>query len=132
MMTHNKRHAIYVLCACAGGVAAVVAFAVTPFAIPCLFQLATRLPCPGCGLSRAFVLLLHLEFLAALSMNILLLPLLLLGGTYFVCALLEVTRGTPAIAWLNAKLSKKWIIALAAVLMVASWTFNIIQGGVHA
>lgn len=124
----NKRHAKRVLWAYAAGVAAVVAFAVTPFAIPCLFHLVTGIPCPGCGLSRAFVYALQLDFLAAVQMNFLFLPLTLVGGAYFVCALLEVLRNQPAIAWFNAQLSRWWVIALAAAMMLSAWSWNIFRG----
>ena len=126
-LTTNKRHAKRVLWACAAGVAVVVAFAVTPFAIPCLFRLVTGIPCPGCGLSRAFVYALRLDFLAAMRMNFLFLPLVLIGGTYFVCAVLELC-GKASIAWFNKQLSRWWMIALAAALMLSAWGQNIYRG----
>jgi hypothetical protein len=119
---------MWVLLGFAAGTAAVVAFTFTPFAIPCLFRLLTGIPCPACGLSRAFVLLLQLDIWAALQMNILLLPLILGGIAYFVCAVLDFFCGKTAIARLNSLLAKKWIIALAAVLMLASWGYNIARG----
>ena len=37
--------------------------------IPCLFHLLTGLYCPGCGISRMFISILHLDFLNALRYN---------------------------------------------------------------
>ena len=123
----DKKHAKRVLLAVAIIAVVLLVTAGTPFAIPCLFRLATGIPCPACGLSRAVLYAARLDFLAALRMNLLFLPLLVGGTAYLVCALLEL-RGKPAIARLNAALSKKWIIALAAVLAAASWVYNIIYG----
>ena len=106
-----------------------VAFSYTPFAVPCLFLLATDLPCPACGLSRAGVHLLRFEWLAALHMNILLFPLLLLGGAYFIAAVMDAFLGKAAIARINSWLGKKWIIAVAAVLMLSSWALNLLRWG---
>jgi len=123
----DKKHAKWVLLAFGATAGILLVTALTPFAIPCVFRLVAGIPCPACGLSRAFLYVLRLDFFAALRMNILLLPLIIGGTVYLVCALLEL-RGKPAIARLNAVLSKKWIIALAAVLAAASWAYNIIYG----
>ena len=125
-MAANQKHAKRVLLAYAIAAGFLLASAITPVAIPCVFKLVTGIPCPACGLSRAFLYAARLDFLAALRMNILFLPVLTGGTAYFVCALLEL-RGKPAIARLNAALSKKWVIALAAVLMAASWAYNMIH-----
>ena len=55
----------------------------TDFGIPCLFYTVTGLQCPGCGISRMFLALLHLDFSAAFRYNgavLCLLPLFLLVG----------------------------------------------------
>ena len=39
------------------------------FSIPCLFTLLFDMSCPGCGLTRAFVCLLHLDFIGAWNNN---------------------------------------------------------------
>ncbi len=41
----------------------------TPFGIPCVFNLLTGLHCPGCGVSRMFISLASLNFKAAFSYN---------------------------------------------------------------
>ena len=126
-MTANQKHAKRILLAATIAAGVLLVTAGTPFAIPCVFRLITTIPCPACGLSRAVLYAIQLDFPAALRMNILFLPLLVGGAVYFVCAVLEL-RGRPAIARLNAMLSKKWVIALAAMLMAASWAYNIMYG----
>ena len=37
------------------------------FGLPCLFELAFGIPCPGCGMTRAALALLQLDFAAAFS-----------------------------------------------------------------
>jgi len=123
----DKKHAKWFLLAVAIAAGVLLITAATPFAIPCVFRLITGIPCPGCGLSRAFLYAVRLDFLAALRMNILFVPLLVGGTAYLVCALLEL-RGKPAIARLNKALSKKWVIVIAVVLTAASWAYNIVYG----
>lgn len=51
-----------------------------PISIPCLFHLFTGYYCPGCGITRCLLALIHLEFREAIQYNILvviLLPFLL-------------------------------------------------------
>ena len=42
----------------------------------CIFRIFTGLPCPGCGLTRAFILLLQGKILSSLHYHLLLLPVL--------------------------------------------------------
>ena len=49
----------------------------------CPFHAVTGKPCPGCGMSRAFLLLGQLKIKEALEMNLFSVPLLLLMITYF-------------------------------------------------
>ena len=48
----------------------------------CPFHAVTGLPCPGCGMSRAFLLLGQLKFMEALAMNPFSIPLILLMIIY--------------------------------------------------
>jgi len=100
----------------------------TPFSIPCLWKLATGIPCPGCGLTRAFVLVSRLDFVGAAGINILALPLLTGAIMYFMCALIEITVNKPALRRFNSMLEKKWVIAIAITLMALSWHCNITRG----
>lgn len=53
----------------------------------CIFRIFTGLPCPGCGLTRAFILLLQGKILSSLQYHLLLLPVLftlLTAATAFI------------------------------------------------
>lgn len=39
------------------------------FSVPCLFKTFFGIPCPGCGMTRAYLSLLHLDFAAAFSFH---------------------------------------------------------------
>lgn len=64
----------------------------------CPLRLAVGLPCPGCGLTRAFCSLVQADWQAALSANLLCLPLALLLSVAPVVALWELARGRAG-AW---------------------------------
>jgi len=110
-----------------GVAAALLAFA-TPFSMPCIFKLVTGLPCSGCGLTRSVVLAMQLDFVGAITMNILFLPLAIGAMAYFSGALLDLFAGKHTIDWLNAFLAKKLILAIIVMLAAVSWGYNIIRG----
>ena len=99
----------------------------TPFSVPCIFLLIVGWPCPGCGLTRALVMVSRLNFVGAFRMNIIALPLFLGGAVYFVCAVVEAVTHKPALDKFNSVLAKKWVIAAAVILTVASWGYNIVS-----
>lgn len=71
-------HACVVLCL---GIVYLEFVSRSGYGIPCLFHQCTGLECPGCGMTRAMIALLHFDLKAAWRMNALsvtLLPLLLL------------------------------------------------------
>ena len=39
------------------------------FKIPCLFKLLLKIECPGCGMTRAYISLLHLDIKKAFAYN---------------------------------------------------------------
>ena len=73
------------------------------FAPVCTWHTATGLRCPGCGLTRALHLAMHLQFREALSINplIVLVPPIGLGAAAYLAG--AVRRGRlpvlPAIPW---------------------------------
>lgn len=79
----------------------------------CPFFYLFNIPCPGCGLTRAFKLLLKGKFLQSLNFNILPLPILILILTF--------------IFFPNhiKKINKKIIYFLGFILMIISFIINI-------
>ncbi|MCL2403743.1 MAG: DUF2752 domain-containing protein [Coriobacteriia bacterium] len=123
-----KLHAKKTLAVYGVGIIALIAFVHTPFRIPCISKLIANTQCPGCGLTRSFVMAGQLDFIGAITMNILFLPLSIGMVIYFVCVVLDAFAGKRAIQRFNSILSNKWIIAAAVLLMLASWYYNFIRG----
>ena len=66
----------------------------TGIAIPCIFHLVTGLKCPGCGVTRMCVALMHLDFRSAYEYNqmiFLLSPVLLF--IYLTCVIGYIRNG---------------------------------------
>ena len=60
---------------------------ITHLYIPCVFHIVTGLHCPGCGVTRFIVALLHFDFRSAASQNLalaVLLPLWLIYGAFYI------------------------------------------------
>ena len=66
-----------------GAVVAVVAVMYI-FKLPCLFKAVFGIPCPGCGMTRAYISLLHLDFLQAFNFNIMFWSVPVLVLLYFL------------------------------------------------
>jgi len=126
-----KRRAGRVLLFFAGAAAALLLIYLTPFSIPCIFKTITGIPCPGCGVTRAFLLLLQFDILGAITMNIMFLPLILGGGAYLACAVKDFfAKGSVKsdIKRFENFFNRKWMIAPAALLVALSWWYNIARG----
>jgi hypothetical protein len=129
MYSPDKKRATKILIIYALGVLTVIIIANTPFFIPCIFLWLTGIPCPGCGLGRAFILASQFDFLGAIKTNILFLPLTLGFAAYFAAACIDLCTNKNAEKRLNAFLAKKWVIIIAVILTGVSWYLNI-SGGV--
>ena len=123
-MVSNNKKIIFVY---GLGVLGLIIIRNTPISIPCLFKLLFNMPCPGCGLIRAFVLASQFDFVNAFKMNILSIVLMIGMSVYFICALVELVLKKPAIQHFNAILAKKWIVVPSVILMAASWYYNFVR-----
>ncbi len=61
----------------------------------CPLRALFGLPCPGCGMTRAFCALSQFEWLSAVELNALCIPLVLVLFITPVVALVELARGKP-------------------------------------
>lgn len=88
MKQRTKKIGIYLVAAAAIGYIYAIFVKYTGLALPCVFHSITGLECPGCGITRMCVYLLHLDFKNAFYSNqmlFILLPVLAyLFGSYML------------------------------------------------
>ena len=65
------KHIFYILCGC------LILVLLYFLKIPCLFRFFTGYPCPSCGMTRAFLSLLKLDFTSSFMFHPLLMPALI-------------------------------------------------------
>ena len=90
----------------------------------CLFRWVTGLPCPSCGMTRAFHAIAHGDLSAALHLN-LASPLVFAGTATIALLGAAQALGGPdilSVTWRNTKLA---IVPLTLAAMVAAWTANL-------
>lgn len=85
----------------------------------CLFKLLTGFDCPGCGLTRAFLLILRLEIFSALELN--------WGslGLYLFFVFLLFQNGVARFKKLNLLL-----FSASFLLMLGGWVYKL-GTGIH-
>ncbi|MCL2753641.1 MAG: DUF2752 domain-containing protein, partial [Defluviitaleaceae bacterium] len=107
----------------------VIAYYILPIYIPCTFYILTGVPCPGCGLRRAFLYLPQFQFFNAVASNIMLIPLIATGAISFTLALMDIfalNTTFSRISRFGRVLLSKWGIITIIALLAASWIYNLI------
>lgn len=96
--------------------------------LPCLFKSIFHIPCPGCSMTRAFILLGHFRFQEALTLNI--------NSIFAYGLLLAITINEIAALAIGKKmkahLSGGFVIFMAAIIfcvMMAGWYCNLMNEG---
>jgi len=91
---------------------------------PCLFHAITGLPCPSCGMTRAFLALGHGHWRDALALNLASPGVYLAAWTLLALSLLQILSGKECLlpAWQRVKGS---IFPLVLVLMALAWGTNL-------
>jgi len=92
----------------------------------CIIKTLLGIPCPGCGMTRAFLYIGHLDFRSAWELNISSLP------AYGIVVLLWLQSMIRAIAGHDIRIQftpreRAWVMMLGAVAVASSWTYNIVQ-----
>ena len=92
----------------------------------CAFHALTGLPCPTCGITRAFSFLLHGDPRSAFLFNPLGLSVLFGIATYLVYAAVVVVVKLPRLRWNPLSRLQKSMIRASVVLLVAmNWIYLI-------
>ncbi|MEO9330280.1 DUF2752 domain-containing protein [Gordonia aurantiaca] len=108
---------------CAGAAALAAACVLTPAGIEsgpgiCPFALLTGLPCPGCGLTRSWVALMHGDVAAAVRFNVFGPVFLVLTAVTVVLAVATLVRrrGSPLANWRDLALGRAGAVLLGVWL----------------
>ena len=79
--------------------------------ITCPLRALINSPCPTCGMTRAFMCLLRLDFKKSFYYHPLLLP-------FLAAAFLAFHKKTKLLKWMNAKVNDAIVITVAAAILV--------------
>ena len=95
--------------------------------IPCLFKLIFDIPCPGCGMTRAFRQILKLNFKKAMYYNILSVPLLIVIIILIICLVKDFIKKENTVEKFIKNMDSKYYI-LVVILLIISEIVNIYHG----
>jgi hypothetical protein len=105
-----------------------LAWALVPLAVlgtnePCSIATLLHRPCPGCGLTRATLLMLHGDVTASLQMHPLALPIIACWGAIAVATIVSTWRDGVPWVFHRSRLGKLAVVAtgVAYVALFALW-----------
>ena len=90
----------------------------------CLIYNLIHIPCPACGLTRAYMALLQGDFISSLKYNILAVPIAIFFVLFFIFSLKDDLNNTNKLEEFFKKY-KVIIIIIAIVLVMCSWILNL-------
>jgi hypothetical protein len=94
----------------------------------CPIKYFFKIPCPGCGMTRAFIRILHFDFTGALKYNILSIPVFIWFVLFFVLIIYDLIFSTEYLEkFLHIKLTF-YHYTILAIIMFISWFINIKRG----
>ena len=90
----------------------------------CLIYNLIHIPCPACGLTRAYFALLQGDIISSLNYNILAIPIAIFFILYFIFSLKDDLNGTNKLEDFFNK-HKTIIIVIVGFLVTCSWMLNL-------
>ena len=91
--------------------------------IPCLFKTIFSIPCPACGITRAFKLILNFKIIKSFSYNILAFPILIILITILILDIIDIIFKKKYLnKFINLIIKNYYIII---ILLILSWIINI-------
>lgn len=96
------------------------------FNVSCLIKKIFHIPCPACGMTRAFILILQFKIIESFSYNILAFPLFLLLGLAFILDIIDLILKKDYLSKMLKIIVK--LFPLIIVLLLISWLVNIYRG----
>lgn len=98
------------------------------FKYHCPFKKIFKIPCPGCGMTRAMLLIFKGEIINSFHYHILALPLLIFIIFSVICLIREIIQNKIIyLEKVNHIIEKHFILIVVVVLVV--WMFNVILNG---
>jgi multisubunit Na+/H+ antiporter MnhF subunit len=94
----------------------------------CPFKNLTNLPCPGCGITRAFLHMGHLDFVTAVELNFICIPVLVLVAWRWAIGLYRILTGREV----RSRLAQGAFDGFTAVLLVAVVAYGVYRLLDHA
>lgn len=81
-------------------------------------------PCFGCGLTRAFICILRVDFVSAVQYHVLSIPLFLCIVIYLLIVAFDIIFGKNALEKTERFLSKKYMYAVYVLILLLSVYLN--------
>ena len=109
------------------GVALGILIHVKYLSIPCLFHTLFKIPCPGCGMTRAFRNILSFNFAESISYNILGIPFFIFLIFLILFFIYDIIKDKNTVETKVIKFLEKYAIVII-ILLVVSISINIYRG----
>ena len=93
----------------------------------CLIYNLFHIPCPACGLTRAYFALLNGDVLLSLKYNILAIPIMVFFILYFIFCFIDDIKNTNKMEEFFVKY-KFIIIPITVILVLIAWGSNLYNG----
>lgn len=91
--------------------------------VPCIVKTFLKIPCPSCGMTRAFNAIIRLNFKQALSYNMLSIPLFIMLMSIFILNFIDMILNKNYVKKITNIIIKYYYILI--ILILINWIINI-------